>query len=174
MGKICVQRIKIGSVRNYQSCRSCRFHPELSVLQVLQVPSGTISLAGLAGSIRNYQSCRSCRFRPELSVLQVLQVLQVPSGTISLAGLAGSVRNYQSCKTRIKAVKSSSLVLKVQLTMIHRATYITKTCLYNFDPLKPHFYIEKTGVYRGIHYFSYFCSKHRLWVFVRTTSSRRF
>ena len=24
----------------------------------------------------------------------------------------------------------------------------TKTCLYNFDPLKPHFY---TGVYRGIH-----------------------
>ena len=28
--------------------------------------------------------------------------------------------------------------------------YITKTCLYNFDPLKPHFYIEKlgfTGVY---------------------------
>ena len=28
--------------------------------------------------------------------------------------------------------------------------YITKTCLYNFDPLKPHFYIAKlgfTGVY---------------------------
>ena len=27
---------------------------------------------------------------------------------------------------------------------------ITKTCLYNFDPFKPHFYIEKlgfTGVY---------------------------
>ena len=41
---------------------------------------------------------------------------------------------------------------------------ITKTCLYNFDPLEPHFYIEKTGVYRGIHYFTYFCSKHRLWV----------
>ena len=30
------------------------------------------------------------------------------------------------------------------------AVYITKTCLYNFDPLKPHFYIVKlgfTGVY---------------------------
>ena len=25
--------------------------------------------------------------------------------------------------------------------------YITKTCLYNVDPLKPHFYIVKTGVY---------------------------
>ena len=26
--------------------------------------------------------------------------------------------------------------------------------LYNFDPLKPHFYIVKLGVYRDIHYFS--------------------
>ena len=32
----------------------------------------------------------------------------------------------------------------------------------------------KTGVYRGIHYFSYFCSKYRLWVLVRTVSPRRF
>ena len=29
-------------------------------------------------------------------------------------------------------------------------------------------------VNRGIHYFPYFCSKHRLWVLVRTASSRRF
>ena len=42
-------------------------------------------------------------------------------------------------------------------------TIITNTCLYNFDPLKPHSY-SKTGVYRGLHYFSYFWSKHRLWV----------
>ena len=30
------------------------------------------------------------------------------------------------------------------------STHITKTCLYNFDPLEPHFYIVKlgfTGVY---------------------------
>ena len=47
---------------------------------------------------------------------------------------------------------------------------ITKTCLYNFDPLKPHFHIVKTGVYRGIYYFSYFYSKHRLWILGRTTS----
>ena len=42
---------------------------------------------------------------------------------------------------------------------------ITKTCLYNFDPLRPHFYIVKlgfTGV-QCIHYFSYYCIKHRLW-----------
>ena len=36
-----------------------------------------------------------------------------------------------------------------------------KTCIYNFDPFKPYIYIvrRKTGVYKGIHYFSYFCSK---------------
>ena len=33
---------------------------------------------------------------------------------------------------------------------------ITKTRLYNFDPLKPRLLYSKTGVYRGIHYFSYF------------------
>ena len=36
---------------------------------------------------------------------------------------------------------------------------ITKTYLYNFDPFKPHFLYSKTGVYKGIYYFSYFCSK---------------
>ena len=33
---------------------------------------------------------------------------------------------------------------------IYFHNFITKTCLYNFDPLEPHFYIEKlgfTGVY---------------------------
>ena len=36
------------------------------------------------------------------------------------------------------------------LLFIHFLLHITKTCLYNFDPLKPHFYIVKlgfTGVY---------------------------
>ena len=28
---------------------------------------------------------------------------------------------------------------------MHNRTVITKTCLYNFDPLKPHFYIVKLG-----------------------------
>ena len=36
---------------------------------------------------------------------------------------------------------------------------ITETCLYNFDPLKPHFNIVKLVVDRGVHYFSYFCTK---------------
>ena len=40
---------------------------------------------------------------------------------------------------------------------------ITKICLYNFDPLKPHFYIVKlrfTGVYI---IFLISAQKHRLW-----------
>ena len=48
--------------------------------------------------------------------------------------------------------------------------YITKTLLYNFDPIKPHFYIVKlgfTGVYIIFHISA---QKHRLWVLVRTAS----
>ena len=66
---------------------------------------------------------------------------------------------------------------------------VTKTCLYNFDPIKPHFYIVKlgfTGVYIIFHISAQnidcgyslepprFCSKHRLRVLVRTASARRF
>ena len=40
------------------------------------------------------------------------------------------------------------------LFFFFRNISITKTCLYNFDPLKPHFYIVKLGFTGGIHYFS--------------------
>ena len=49
---------------------------------------------------------------------------------------------------------------------------ITKTYLYNFDPLKPHFYIEKLG-FTGVYIiFLISAQKHRLWVLVRTASPR--
>ena len=51
---------------------------------------------------------------------------------------------------------------------------ITKTCLYNFDPLKPHFYIVKLG-FTGVYIiFLISAQKHRLWVLVRTASLRQF
>ena len=52
--------------------------------------------------------------------------------------------------------------------------FITKTCLYYFDPLKPYFYILKLG-FTGV-YIIFFISaqKHSLWVLVRTASPRRF
>ena len=47
---------------------------------------------------------------------------------------------------------------------------ITKTYLYNFDPLKPHFYIAKLG-FTGVYIiFLIFAQKHRLWILVRTAS----
>ena len=44
--------------------------------------------------------------------------------------------------------------------MLHSGS-ITKTCLYNFDPLKPHFYIVKLG-FTGVHIiFLIFAQTHR-------------
>ena len=43
---------------------------------------------------------------------------------------------------------------------------ITKTRLYSFDPLKPHFYIVKLG-FTGVYIIF---QEHRLWVLVRTAS----
>ena len=52
--------------------------------------------------------------------------------------------------------------------------YITKTCLYNFDPLIPHFYKVKLG-FTGVYIiFLISAQKRRLWVLVRTASLRRF
>ena len=52
--------------------------------------------------------------------------------------------------------------------------YITKTCLYNFDPLKPNFYVVKLG-FTGVYIiFLTFAQKLRLWVLVRTASLRQF
>ena len=51
---------------------------------------------------------------------------------------------------------------------------ITKTCLYNLDPPKPHFYIVKLGFTGVCIIFLISAQKHRLWVLVRTASPRRF
>ena len=51
---------------------------------------------------------------------------------------------------------------------------ITKTCLYNLDPLKPHFYIVKLGFTGVCIIFLISAPKHRLWVLVRTASPENF
>ena len=51
---------------------------------------------------------------------------------------------------------------------------ITKTCLCNFEPLRPHFYIVKLG-FTGVYIISLISAqKHRLCVLDRTSSPRRF
>ena len=51
---------------------------------------------------------------------------------------------------------------------------ITKICLYNTDPLKPHFDIVKLRFIGVYIIFLISAQKHRLWVIVRTASPRRF
>ena len=51
---------------------------------------------------------------------------------------------------------------------------IRKTYLYNFDSLKPHFYIVKLG-FTGVYIIVLISAqKHRLWILVRTASARQF
>ena len=80
-----------------------------------------------------------------------------------------------TAKNQRKATSSS--ILKSDHNAVQKPfnTTITKTCLYNFDSLKPHFLYRITGDYRGIHvhYFPYFCLKHRLWVLVSLEPPRR-
>ena len=45
---------------------------------------------------------------------------------------------------------------------------ITKTCLYNFDLLRAHFYIVKLGIIWVDIIFLISAQKHRLWVRIRT------
>ena len=52
--------------------------------------------------------------------------------------------------------------------ILARAHTIAKTCLYNFDPLKPHFYIVKLGFTWVYTIFLISAQKHRLWVLVRS------
>ena len=52
--------------------------------------------------------------------------------------------------------------------------FILKTRLYNFEPLKPHFYKVKLG-FTGVYIiFLISAQRHRLWVLVRTASPGRF
>ena len=51
---------------------------------------------------------------------------------------------------------------------------IMKIYLHNFDPLTPHFYIVKLEFTAVYIIFIISAQKHKLWVLVRTTSSRWF
>ena len=69
-----------------------------------------------------------------------------------------------------------SLELPYQESTVSKffSQFITKTCLYIFDPLKPYFYTVKLG-FTGVYIiFLIFAQKHKLWVLIRTASMRRF
>ena len=77
---------------------------------------------------------------------------------------------YEELEKIIQELLSNILPQQVffpSLTISQKHTYIILTLL------NPTLY-SKTGVYRGIHNFSYSAQKHRLWVLVRTASMRQF
>ena len=45
------------------------------------------------------------------------------------------------------------------IIILVKCSYITKSCLYKVDPLKPHFYIVKLGFTEVYIIFLNFCSK---------------
>ena len=71
---------------------------------------------------------------------------------ISTTSSQGSSNNYQNISIHGEIKKK------------YQYFCITKTSLYSFDPVKPHFY---TGVYIN---FLISAQKHRLWVLVRTSN----
>ena len=85
-----------------------------------------------------------------------------------------SLHNFWGQKYKINVFFLKNNGLGRMFYRIEVQAAIMLTCPCNEDPLTPHFYIGKTGVYRGIHYFLNFALKHRLWVLVRTASLRRF
>ena len=54
------------------------------------------------------------------------------------------------------SINLSGYLSNHELQILSSIVFIMTTCLYNADP---HLLYSKTGVYRGIHYFSSFCSK---------------
>ena len=68
-----------------------------------------------------------------------------------------------------KRVSAVVLFLNIFYTILSDI-FITKACLYNFDPLKPYFYVVKLG-FTGVDIiFLISAHKHGLWVLVRTAS----
>ena len=70
--------------------------------------------------------------------------------------------------------KAMSVETITEMRDLDKPYIITKTCLYNVDSLKPHFYIVKLG-FTGLYIiFLISVQKRRLWVLVRYASLRRF
>ena len=90
-----------------------------------------------------------------------------------------TISHYVCCSYRYN-VEAISVVNRTKMGRVKRnrafelAQNITKTCLYKFDPLKPHIYIVKLGFTGVCIIFLISAQKHRLWVLVRTASSWRF
>ena len=83
-------------------------------------------------------------------------------------------RFRKKCEKYILKMVAMAAILEFGSGFYLFLLYITKTRLYNFDPLKPHFYAVKLGFTGVYNIFLISAQKHRLWVLVRTALPRRF
>ena len=80
---------------------------------------------------------------------------------------------FETLKIKTLNVSITNHACSRQTALVPIPVCITKTRLYNFDPLKPHFYILKLG-FTGVYIiFFYFVKIHRLWVFLIFAQKRR-
>ena len=104
-----------------------------------------------------------------------------PAHSCSLIRIfTGCILGSQGCKVylyaqhRLIRMRGCGAWLESSLGAHVKGHVIMKTCLYNVDPLKPHFYIVKLGLTWVYIIFLISAQKHRLWVLFRTASSRLF
>ena len=71
-------------------------------------------------------------------------------------------------------LKPEQIKIPSSVMQQRKCPIITKTYLYNTDPLKPHLYVVKLGFTEVYMIFLFSAKKHRSWVFVWTASARRF
>ena len=119
----------------------------------------------------------SCKLGENLlgsgNILQTRGVLLTPAGSRPV--LHTPSPPVREIKLRIYTCSNLAFEDMSFKTLLFPDIYhITKRRLYNFDPLKPHFYIVKLG-FTGVYIiFLISAQKHRLWVLVRTASLRQF
>ena len=86
----------------------------------------------------------------------------IPQYIMGISTCFYEVQKKKKCFISKTAHTIFTALLQEQLILYENFdSHITKTCLYNFDPLKPHFYIVKLGFTELYIIIFYFCSKHR-------------
>ena len=147
------------------------FYPENRLWHFMQMSVWNIE-AYFLGKVRKCCHFVVCWTSPEngKGKVKVKMLLALFQRCVNITGLVG--------KSHIWFARTSTFFilefLKWTLPCLSWTYPITKTHLYNVDPLQPHFYIVNLRFTRVYIIFLISAQNHRLWVLVRTASTRRF
>ena len=119
----------------------------------VDVQSPHIALCQISERVRNLtEISRMTNGTYNYQYLYHILLLNMPS--------FGAIPLHQNEQLDVRFVPLCLIKITEQRSSKHNDSIviITKICLYNIDPLKPHFYIVKLG-FTGVYIFSYCCSK---------------